>query len=112
MEKSSIYISIILATIFLVPTLAFGQGQLKLASLEVDLWPEYDRPDVLVIYRIGLPSNASHTPSSSACASPPLQVHPTRVAAKQPDGSLDYTAVYPTETVEVMDDIKVHGHNP
>jgi hypothetical protein len=30
-------------------TLVFAQNEVKLNSIEVDLWPEYDRPTVLVI---------------------------------------------------------------
>ena len=31
-----------------------AQNDITFAGLEIDLWPEYDRPDMLVIYRITL----------------------------------------------------------
>lgn len=36
-----------------------AQDDLRLSSLSISLWPEYDRPDVLVIYRGQLPPDAS-----------------------------------------------------
>ena len=44
--------------LFLVPA-AQAQGMLSLATLEVALWPEYDRPEVLVIYKAKLPADIS-----------------------------------------------------
>jgi hypothetical protein len=38
-----------MGTVFLFPSFAFAKNEVTIASLEVDLWPEYDRPQVLVI---------------------------------------------------------------
>jgi len=43
-----------LPVIFLVTTLVGAQGELRLSSVSVDIWPEYDQPAVLVIYHITL----------------------------------------------------------
>ena len=43
-----------LPVIFLVTTLVGAQGELRLSSVSVDIWPEYDQPAVLVIYHIAL----------------------------------------------------------
>lgn len=39
-----------LAGAFLVPVPAYGQTPISLSSLQVQLWPEYDQPSMLVIY--------------------------------------------------------------
>lgn len=64
-----------------------AQAPATLSNLEVDLWPEYDRPGVLVIYRITLPSNVS-LPTDLTLRIPTAAGEPNAVAAKQPDGSL------------------------
>jgi hypothetical protein len=46
---------LILAT--LVPGLVQAQSSVTLERLQVSLWPEYDRPGVLVIYRAVLPAS-------------------------------------------------------
>lgn len=46
-----------IAAMALLPWSAFAQGNLTLSSVEVDLWPEYDQPAVLVIYRVVLPAS-------------------------------------------------------
>ena len=44
--------------ILLIPAhTALGQGGISFASVEVDLWPEYDQPNMLVIYRGTLPAD-------------------------------------------------------
>lgn len=50
-----------LALIFLtllLPTAALGQSDFSLAQLTVALWPEFDQPEVLVIYQAELPASA------------------------------------------------------
>ena len=47
-------VSLIIATALLVPSLARAQAPVTLSKLEVDLWPEYDRAEMLVIYQISL----------------------------------------------------------
>jgi hypothetical protein len=96
MWNKSAFILVVLIAILLTPGLASGQGQQKLASLEIELWPEYDRPEVLVIYRIGLPMNVS-LPAALEIRIPASAGAPNAVAAKQPDGSL-ITIPYDTQT--------------
>jgi hypothetical protein len=38
-----------------IPSAAAAQGPNPVDSVKVSLWPEYDRPDVLVIYRVEIP---------------------------------------------------------
>jgi hypothetical protein len=45
--------------ILIFPSFAFAQNEVRIASLEVSLWPEYDRPQVLVINTISLSPDTS-----------------------------------------------------
>jgi hypothetical protein len=76
----------VLSLFFLVPV-AQAQGPISLAELEVDLWPEYDRPDVLVIYKMKLPTNVS-LPVDVTLRIPADAGEPFAVAVRQVDGSL------------------------
>lgn len=66
---------------------AIAQDSLTLHTLEVDLWPEYDHPSVLVIYHITLAADVKlpvdlkiHIPTSAG--------EPNAVAVKEADGAL------------------------
>ncbi len=50
---------ILLGCLLILPTAARGQSDLKLAALQIDLWPEYDRPDALVIYSFSLTADTT-----------------------------------------------------
>lgn len=63
------------------------QSEITLSTLEVDLWPEYDRPSVLVIYHITLPSSIS-LPVELKLRMPTEAGDPNAVAVKEADGSL------------------------
>ncbi len=90
-----------------------------LSALEVDLWPEYDRPSVLVIYRITLPANIS-LPTDLTLRIPAAAGEPNAVAAKQPDGSLftiAYERVVKGELAEItltatMPEIQLEYYDP
>jgi len=59
-----------------------AQGAIKLSRLEVDLWPEYDRPSVLVIYHIALPASVS-LPADLSLRIPAESGDPSAVAVRQ-----------------------------
>ncbi|MFC1996791.1 zinc ribbon domain-containing protein [Chloroflexota bacterium] len=80
------FILLVLGLLFLVPA-ARAQGPVDLAGLEVDLWPEYDRSDVLVIYKAKLPANVS-LPVDVMFKIPVDAGEPYAVAVRQMDGSL------------------------
>jgi len=67
---------------------AFAQSQevTSLAAVEVDLWPEFDQPSVLVIYHLTLPPNTS-LPADLRIRIP-KDARINAVASRQPDGSL------------------------
>ncbi len=53
---------LLLITLFLLPSLGVGAQSVvapKLKALTVSFWPEYDRPEVLVIYRVQLSADTS-----------------------------------------------------
>lgn len=61
---------------------ARAQTELRLSSLEVALWSEYDRPTVLVIYRITLPPTIS-LPVDLSLRIPAAAGEPSAVAVRQ-----------------------------
>jgi hypothetical protein len=65
----------------------FAEDLDDLERLEVALWPEYDRPEVLVIYRAQLPSSVS-LPTTVTLPIPSAVGEPHAVAVIGPDGSL------------------------
>ncbi len=111
--------ALILMAVLLIPTTAHSQeGQAKFSFIEVDLWPEYDRPDMLVIYRITL-SSETPPPVEMSLRIPAAAGKPNAVAARQMDGVLidmvhetrivgeweyiDFTATTPEIQVEYYD---------
>jgi hypothetical protein len=73
------------------PALAQEQAT-SLARLEVALWPEYDKPAVLVMYRAQLPAG-SKLPVVVPLEIPASVGEPHAVATKHADGGL-FTATY------------------
>jgi hypothetical protein len=87
----------IVALLFLVFFLLPGQVRAQtpeppIDRLQVDIWPEYDRPTVLVIYRINLSANTS-LPVSLSLRIPKQAVKPASLTMRDVDGmlyNLDY----------------------
>ncbi len=106
------------ATVLWSANIATAQTTLDLANLEVDIWPEYDRPSVLIIYRITLSPDVG-LPANVRLRIPAVSGEPNAVAAKQLDGGLyslayerqvngewayiDFTATLPDLQVEYYD---------
>ncbi len=115
--RKPILILILLAA-FVLPATGSAQAPLKLSSLEINIWPEYDKPSVLVIYNISLPSNVN-PPVNISLRIPASAGEPNGVAAVQVDGTLlkldytlkaegdwiavNFTATMPEEQVEYYD---------
>lgn len=80
-----------LISLFAVLSVSFSsaqaQGTPSLKSLDVDLWPEYDAPEVLVIYRIVL-SPATSLPVDLTFRIPASAGKPNAVAMRNSDGNL------------------------
>jgi hypothetical protein len=74
------------ASLIIIPA-ALAQSPLKFSTAEIDLWPEYDRPSVLVIYRLTLAPGTS-LPADLTLRIPAASGDPNAVAVKQTDGTL------------------------
>jgi hypothetical protein len=69
------------------PAVALPQSSVSMSAVEVDLWPEYDRPDMLVIYKITLAPEV-RLPAALNIRIPTAAGRPNAVAEKQLDGRL------------------------
>ena len=85
--KKRILIFVVIATILVAPTLEGAQDNQSLAAVEVDLWPEFDKPSMLVIYSLTL-SPETNLPMEMEFLIPTVGGVPNAVAALQPDGIL------------------------
>jgi hypothetical protein len=82
-------LSVLLLSLILlfVPFVTQAQQGLTLSNVQVDLWPEFDRPTMLVIYHMTLSPQTS-LPAEMNLRIPAAVGAPNAVAAKQPDSSL------------------------
>jgi len=80
-------IAFIVFMILIIPSAVWAQAQTTFSMAEVALWPEYDRPTMLVIYRLSL-SPQTKLPAEIQFRIPSEAGAPHAVAARQPDGSL------------------------
>jgi hypothetical protein len=85
----------ILMTSFLIPYNVNAQDIVQIDQMEIDIWPEYDRPDVLVIYRITLSPDTS-LPASITLSIPASAGQPNAVAYENVNGGLS-TMQYETQ---------------
>jgi hypothetical protein len=83
---------LLLILLLLVPLGVHAQNPVTLNSLQVQIWPEYDKPSVLVIYQMTL-SSTTILPATVSVRIPIAAGDPNAVAVKQVDGSL-YTVDY------------------
>jgi hypothetical protein len=70
---------VLLVILPILPAASLAQDSVTLSDLEISLWPEFDRPEVLVIYR-GLLSSDTQLPASVEIAVPARAGQPTAVA--------------------------------
>jgi hypothetical protein len=71
----------------LIPLPARSQAEIRLARMEVALWPEYDKPSMLVLYMAALPAEVT-LPVELTFRIPVSAGDPHAVAIQQPGGSL------------------------
>jgi hypothetical protein len=102
-------IYIVLLACFL-PVAAQAQQPLDFSAVEVALWPEYDRPSVLVIYRITLSPQAS-LPVEVRLRIPAYAGPPNAVASRTPDGSL-YNLLYEQENLGEWSELVFQATTP
>jgi hypothetical protein len=81
-----IVILLLMITLLVFPGGVRAQESPELSSVEVALWPEFDQPTMLVIYRISLPPQTALPVELSLPI--PTSATVNAVATRQPDGSL------------------------
>jgi hypothetical protein len=94
-KRSLICLTLFTLFALFMPSSAIAQDQVGLTSLQIDLWPEYDRHSLLVIYRGVLPVDTSF-PVDLTFRIPAGSGEPNAVAAKQIDG-VPYNVTYVRE---------------
>jgi hypothetical protein len=80
-------IPLLIVLLFLVPQTGRAQDEIQLRMLEINLWPEYDRASMLVIYKIQLPPSTT-LPYEVTLSIPSAAGRPYRVAFMGEDGYL------------------------
>ncbi len=88
MVKPRTLVLLLLSLLFVIPVTSSAQEPLQISSLEIAIWPEYDRPDALVIYQLRLAEDQT-APATISLPIPASAGEPHAVAAWYPDGSLD-----------------------
>jgi hypothetical protein len=73
--------------LLLLPSAVRAQTPITLNTLQISIWPEYDKPSVLIIYQMTLSANTSY-PATISLRIPSAAGDPYAVAARQVDGSL------------------------
>ncbi len=82
---------LLLSTLLIAGTSpAWSEETQRIENLTIALWPEYDRPAVLVTYRVKLPAEVT-LPTQISLPVPTHVGPPTAIAKRGPDGNL-YTA--------------------
>lgn len=86
MRKRALLFVLIGILLFTVPGLAQGE-ETHFARVMAQFWPEFDRPEMLVIYDLTLPSG-TRLPATITVKIPVAAGGPNAVASRQPDNSL------------------------
>jgi hypothetical protein len=73
--------------ILAAPVAGYAQAITGIEDVEVAIWPEYDRPQALVIYRVTLPEDVD-LPTTIAVPIPAKVGEPHAVAMRGPEGGL------------------------
>ena len=85
--KKHVWIVAFIGIISVIPMLATAQTEPEVEQLEVLLWPEYDRPDLLAIQKIRFTPD-TNLPATIQFSIPASAKVPHAVAAWLPDGTL------------------------
>jgi zinc-ribbon domain len=85
MRKWVLPLILILTT--LLPLGVRAETPLVLSTMQIGIWPEFDKPSVLVIYQMTLSASTTY-PATVSLRIPIAAGEPNAVAARQVDGSL------------------------
>ena len=91
--KHTFLVLIVILNILLSGFMLQQQDRIEITRMQVNIWPEYDQPAVLVIYRIQV-STATRLPAQFSIRIPREAGNPYKVAMKDLDGllyDLEYT---------------------
>jgi hypothetical protein len=80
-------ITLVILLLFLLPIVVQAQEPADFTTLIIKLWPEYDKPTMLVIYSIKLSPDVS-LPAKVSIKIPASAGAPNAVASAEPDGTL------------------------
>ncbi len=97
-------VAIMMGFCMAIPVLVQAQSPVTLDSVKIDLWPEYDRPEMLVIYHIFLPANTS-LPARLTLRIPSEAKNPSSLAYRDPSGelyNLDFTRSETTQWISII----------
>ena len=96
MRKHKVLLIFLLTLIAILPFNADAQELVKFSNIRIELWPEYDQPSMLVIYR-GILSPEVELPTDITLRIPATVGEPNAVAVGDTTGSL-LNATYTLET--------------
>jgi len=94
-----LFATLALFTSFIVMPLikAQAQGPLVFDHVQIDIWPEYDQPTALVIYKITLPAGAT-LPVQITLSIPKTVTQPSSVAEQDASDGMLYNINYTSTT--------------
>lgn len=101
--KRYVFLILMIILLFAIPGTVRGQNEMEFSRVVINIWPEYDRPGVLVFYQITL-SSQSGLPATLTIRIPRAVERPFNVAMKDIDGRLDnlrYTSTIDGDWVKV-----------
>ena len=99
-----ILLILVLLALVITPGFTFQeQNPVNITRMEIDIWPEYDRTQVLVIYRVQLSRDTS-LPVSFSIRIPRAAGNPFKVAMRDLDGVL-YNVEYSIEPEGIWNQI-------
>ena len=118
MRKRILFI-LVLISLFVSAFAQVPSKDLKISYMEIDIWPEYDQPSVLVIFRVSFSSITSF-PARVSLRIPASAGDPYSVAMKDLDGmlyDLEYSVVYDgawnkIEFVTSSQDMQIEFYEP
>jgi hypothetical protein len=105
----SVLLVILFGLVLLCPQPVQAQGNVRLDTVQISLWPEYDRAEMLVIFRVWLPEDIE-LPQQVSLPIPAASGEPNAVAEQSSDGELVYVD-YQREEVGDWAYIEVTANN-
>lgn len=93
--QKKIFLLFLILSIFLTTVTPVQASDLSISHMEIDIWPEYDQPSVLVIFHVSF-SSVSSLPARVSLRIPASAGDPYSVAMKDLDGmmyDLEYSVI-------------------